>query len=72
MRRLHKRESIVNSARVDLLQKVIDWQQDHEDLTNGEYIALLNSVFSDLIGTWAKYHIREERHGGSDKAGGIE
>jgi hypothetical protein len=69
--KMHKRERVVNQARIDLSQAILDWAGEHK-LTDGEYVSVLNGVLSDQIGSWAKYKIREERHGNTDTPGGLD
>ena len=67
--RVHKREKIVTQARIDLMEAVIQWAGKHE-LTDCEFVSVINSVLSDQLGSWAKYKIREERHGNTNTPGG--
>lgn len=69
--RLHPREEIVTRARVDLMEKLLDWRRDH-DLTTAELFSILGGILGDQIAGIAKYLIREERHGDQDKPGGLE
>lgn len=38
--RLHPREEVVTRARVDLMEKLLDWRRDH-DLTTAELFSIL-------------------------------
>lgn len=69
--RMHPREQKVNSAKHDLLEA---WMKAYEkyELTTGEMLRVLTEFNSDQVGSIAKYAIREERHGRTDKPGGIE
>lgn len=69
--RLHPREQPVTEARIDLMQRYLDWQRAH-DLTDAEHLSVVAGVFGDSIGNIAKYQIRQERHGDTDTPGGWE
>jgi hypothetical protein len=66
--KLHPRERIVAKAENDLRTAVAEAVRD---LTTGEELRVLAAVFGDRVGGIAKYAIRDERHGKSDKPGGL-
>lgn len=66
--RIHPREAIVNKAENDLRTAIAAAVRE---LTTAEELRVLASVFGDRVGGIAKYAIREERHGKTDKPGGI-
>lgn len=72
MPKLHSRESLVSSARLDLATRVLDWQKAHGGLTTAETLQTLSSVLSDELGAILKYEIRYERHENYDTPGGWE
>lgn len=55
--KLHERTRLVEQARLEFDQFVLDWAQKH-DLTYGK----LFSIFGLSIANNAKYQIRAERH----------
>ena len=66
---LHPREQLVTEAKLKLqmaLEGVL------EGLTEAEGLRVVNSVLSGYVGSVAKYAIREERHGGLEKPGGLK
>lgn len=65
--KLHKRTRIVDQARLEFDQFLIDLAQKHE-LTYGE----LFSMFGHAIANHAKYQIRSERHPNSPGKKGDE
>lgn len=69
--RLHPREEVVSRARVDLMEKLLDWRRGH-DLTTAELFSILGGTLGGEITGIAKYLIREERHGDQDRPGGLE
>jgi hypothetical protein len=70
--KLHPREQIVNTARTDLTEKLLQWHKAH-DLTDGELFSVIGDVLGGQIANLAKYMIRAERHPDDpDKPGGWE
>lgn len=69
--RLHKREAIVSTCRNELAIHVLKEFERH-GLTEGEQLRVLSELYSDMVGTMAKYMIRQERHGRADVPGGLE
>jgi hypothetical protein len=68
--RIHERESLVQQAELIMRQSVLD---ACKDLTEGERLRAVTSVFSSTLQSQAKYMIREERHPGKpDIPGGLE
>ena len=71
--RLHPREALVTEARLDLIRRVLDWREQHDDLTFGELLSILGGTLGDQVTSLAKYEIRAERHPDDpDKPGGLE
>lgn len=68
--RIHPREKKVQKAERALIETLMEVMR--MDLTNAEYLQVLNSVFSDAIALNLKHQIRQERHGDKDKPGGLE
>lgn len=68
--RIHEREQPTNQAENRLVQVLVDELENH-DLTDGEYIRVISGAFHTLLSGWAKYQIREERHGNRDSLGGL-
>ena len=65
----HPRELVVTKATLDLnaaLLKII------EPLTDGETLRVISDVFGGFLSSWAKYAIRDERHGTTEKPGGVK
>lgn len=68
--RIHPREKIVTEAEhllEDTVLKVL-----RMDLTSAEYVSVLSHVLNTAIQRHTKFAIRLERHGTTDKEGGIE
>jgi hypothetical protein len=74
MPHLHPREKIVRRARADLSDKTLEWLRSDavQELTDGEYIALVAAAFSEMVEVHAKMMVRVERHGTTDRPGGLE
>ena len=70
---MHPRESIVTDVELKLRDAVNEWMRSDEvgELTSLEYIRVVNTVVGGLIAGAVKYGIREERHGDTDKPGGL-
>jgi hypothetical protein len=56
--KLHPRYSQVASAETDVTGVVLDALKRHPDLTYLELLRIMNNVMA----TWLKYALREERH----------
>ncbi len=67
MPRVHEREKLVKAAELKLGGMVAD---ACGDLTTAESLRVLVNVLGDGVGRIAKYAIRQERHGDTDKPGG--
>jgi hypothetical protein len=61
----------VTEAENELRRVLMDIETKYE-LTEAELIRVVNGVCSETIGRIVKYHIRYERHGNTDKPGGLE
>ena len=71
--RLHPREALVTQAHLDLTRRILDWREQHDDLTFGELLSILGGTLGDQVTSLAKYEIRAERHPDDpDKPGGLE
>ena len=71
--RLHPREIDLDKASAKLKLAILDAVDElPDDITDGEYIKIINGISYELIASWAKYQIREERHGDEDTPGGLE
>lgn len=70
MPRLHPREKMVREAQTQLMQNLLDLQRNFE-LTDGEWVSIIAGELGDTLTRWAKYAIREERHGRADRPGGL-
>jgi hypothetical protein len=68
--RIHPREKIVDSAERKLSECLREIRSS--DLTDAEYISVVADAFGQALGRMAKYQIRYERHGDTDKPGGVE
>jgi hypothetical protein len=66
---IHPRERIVNEAEIDLAHALLGVWEKH-DLTDAEMLRVVAAVFGRHVASNAKYRIREERHGDTDKPGG--
>lgn len=68
--KIHRREPKVEAA-ISILNECL-WEIS-EGLTEGEYIRVVSEALCGVIGSVAKYKIREERHPGDpDGRGGLE
>jgi len=73
MPRLHKREKPVKEAELALRERLLNWEKDWiEKLTTAEYLSVLVRVLSETLQSILKYAIRQERHGNTNKPGGLE
>ena len=70
---LHEREGIVRSAEASLMECLLEWQKEWgTKVTTAEYLSVMQRAFSKSMATCLKYVIRKERHGTTDKPGGVE
>lgn len=69
--RIHHRESIVRTAKIELQTYVAELIKRHK-LTDGEILSIINESHSDWFASYAKVLIRMERHGDPDACGGLE
>jgi len=71
--KMHPREEIVREAKRKLDKLIHDWRREPAcDLTVAEELKIVMWVSSDYIQSVLRSAIRIERHGDSDKPGGIE
>lgn len=70
MGRIHEREGMVDRAEMQL-QEHLSRLQFNSDLTEGEFLRVVSGAFSNTLGGIAKYKIRMERHGDSNRPGGL-
>lgn len=70
--KLHPREVIVTEAEIDLRTAISEWAKKHPELTSAEYFKVLLGVSNDNAQSLLKYEIRSERHGNTNKPGGLE
>ena len=69
MPRVHPRMQIVNEAECKLREVLV---KIAHDLTEGEFLKVVSGMLSEQVGLVAKYAIRQERHGRTDKPGDWE
>jgi type III secretory pathway component EscV len=71
MPRLHERQQIVTEARMALMEALVEWAEQYEEvLTPAEYLATLVGESTSVVQSNLKYQIRYERHGNTDTPGG--
>lgn len=68
---IHPREKLVNKAEREIENTISNILEKH-DLTVAEELRVLAAVLGNRIGMTAKFMIREERHGDTDKPGGLK
>lgn len=68
---IHGREAPVREASLELTKAVLDIVKRHS-LTDGETLRIVGEVLGGWVASTAKYMIREERHGRTDKPGGLK
>ena len=73
--RIHPREqntNLIQSKIVQAIYEAVEAAEEEMDfeLTRGETIRVLSGAFHEILGSWAKYMIRDERHGDANKPGG--
>lgn len=68
--RIHERERLVRDAESKLNGALIDVFKA-ADLTEGEELRVISSVFGGWLSSIAKFKIREERHGNATTPGGL-
>lgn len=67
---LHPREQLVREAVSALKSMLIKWCQKHgKELTFAEEVSIVSRVMGDWLRISAKYAIRKERHGDTNKPG---
>lgn len=66
--KIHEREQKVLVACAQVQR---DYLLAVKDLTTAEELRVIATVFGDILGSIAKYAIRQERHGSTDKPGGV-
>ena len=69
MPRVHPRVKLVTGAEIKLREAL---SEIRKDLTEPEYLKVVANIFGEEVGHIAKYAIRQERHGCTDKAGDWE
>lgn len=70
MPKLHEREAIVREAKLKLSEAVQEWGKG-QDLTQFEYIQVVQSVLGEAVMSTCRYGIRVERHGDPEKPSGL-
>lgn len=73
--RIHPREQNTNLIQSKLVLAIYEAVEAAEkeldfELTDGEVVRVFSGAFHEILGTWAKYKIRDERHGDANKPGG--
>lgn len=68
--RIHSRERRCLDADLELSRAITEIATKHE-LTTVEELRLVNSTLSNHIGGILKFALRKERHGNTDKPGGL-
>jgi hypothetical protein len=69
--RIHHRERQVTEARLEVERVFLEAIEKY-DLTNGEQLRVVAELFSHTANGIARHMIREERHPGEDRPGGLE
>ena len=68
--RIHPREERCTKAKLDLITEI--WAlKEKFDLTDLELLRVVHEALADHNGGFIKFAIREERHGDTDKPGGL-
>ncbi len=67
---MHERELVVKEVQLKLSKYLCDTMLE-SDLTYGEQLRVLAEVYGNWIAGIAKYMIREERHGDTNRPGGL-
>lgn len=70
--RIHHREKLVREAESRLRGAIVDAGIHKLDLSEAEYLQVVSTVLHEQLSTTLKYAIRRERHGDTDKPGGLE
>ena len=70
--KIHRREETVRKAQRALEKAILDWDEEHKDLTTAEHISVVQSAFYSHMSHLMRHLIRIERHGDPDKPGGLE
>lgn len=69
MPKIHHREMLVRDAELKIH---IVLSEATKGLTSAEVVRVVTSATSTFLLSFTKYLIREERHGDTDKPGGLE
>jgi hypothetical protein len=69
--KVHPREEQVRAA-VTALRSAVSYIWKSQALTDAEMLSVVTTVLSEQVLSYAKYAIRYERHGDTDKPGGLE
>lgn len=70
--KIHPRVEIVRDA-INRVSKALVEVTDELELTDGEYLMVIGSIFGDRLTGFAKHMIRAERHPDDpEKPGGLE
>jgi hypothetical protein len=71
--RIHPRETKCHEAEIELSEAISTWRKKWGDeLTATESASILYHELSSRMRSMFKYAIRRERHGDTDKPGGLE
>jgi len=66
---IHPKKKLIKEAENELREVLYNIQFNRE-LTEGEFFRVLGVAFRE-VDMWAKFKIREERHGDSNEPGGL-
>lgn len=71
--KLHPKEIVCSRAEDELFQTITTWRRKwrKDGLTSTEELQIIQNVLSSQVGQALKYAIRMERHGTTDKPGGV-
>lgn len=70
--RIHPREQPAQMAATALVSAIYEWMQAHPDLTTSEVFAAVIEAHHSVLARMIRDEIRIERHGTTDKPGGLE
>ena len=70
--RIHRREKLITEAENNLRAAIQASGIRKMELTTAEYLQVLARIMHDEISGTLKSAIRQERHGDTDKPGGLE
>jgi len=68
---MHPRELIVRKAVHELVNALAALSVKHQ-LTEAEQLRVIHTAYTDQVSSVIRYMIRAERHGDTDKPGGVE